>query len=114
MPYIFVKATSQAEGDLHLSDGANWGVSKAHITQIRIKTSSTDWDLWIIQNDNGYAVDDANIPILQLMEGGNGDEVIERDFDYEDEDAGDEVHFYFLDNSGSNTADIYVKGQELS
>ena len=113
MAYKFIKSTGLSVGDNHLSDGSNWGVSKAHITQIRIITNSTDWDLWILQNDNGYSTNDANIPALQIMEGGNGEETIERDFDYEDEDDSDEVHFYFVDNSGSNTWDAYIKGQEL-
>lgn len=112
MAYKSLVALAQAEGDLHLSN-ASWGISRAHITQIRVETSSTDWDLWILQNDNGYAVNDAVIPRLQLMGNGSGNLTLENDFDYEDEDATDEVHLYFLDNSGSNTANIYIIGQEL-
>jgi hypothetical protein len=46
-------------------------------------TSSTDWDLWILQNDNGYAADDANIPKMQIMEAGNGNANIYLDLPYE-------------------------------
>ena len=111
--YISIKATSQSEGDLHLSDEANWNTSKALVKVIRVITSSTDWDLWILQNDNGYTADDANIPKLQVMEAGNGNAVIYLDLPYEDEDDSKEVHLYYVDNVGSNTADIYVVGMEM-
>lgn len=111
--YIFIKAANQPEGDLHLSDETNWNTSKALVKVIRIITSSTDWDLWILQNDNGYTADDANIPKLQVMEAGNGNAAIYLDLPYEDEDDSKEVHLYYADNSGSNTADIYVLGIEM-
>lgn len=111
--YISIKATSQSEGDIHLSDVSNWGVSKALIKMIRVITSSTDWDLYILQNDNGYAVDDANIPKMQIMESGSGNATIRLDLPYEDEDDTYEVHLYFADNSGSNTADVYTIGYEM-
>ena len=112
--YLFIKATGQSGGDLHLSDGTNWNVSKAKISTIRIETASTDWDLYLLQNDNGYATDDANIPMMQIMDSGNGNLDILLDHAYEDEDGSGEVHLYYLDNSGSNTADIYIIGYELA
>lgn len=111
--YIYIKATSQAEGDLHLSDGTNWATSKALIKLIRVVTSATDWDLYILQNDNGHAANDATIPELQIMEAGNGNAAILLDLPYEDEDDSDEVHLYYLDNSGANTADIYIIAIEM-
>jgi len=114
MRYIFIKATGQSEGDLHLSDGTNWNTSKALIKTIRIVTSSTDWDLYLLQNDNGYAADDANIPKMQIMEAGNGNANIRLDLAYEDEDDSGELHLYYLDNSGANTADIYAIGVALN
>ena len=112
MTYKTIKSTGLSEGDVHLTD-ANWAISKALINQIRVVTNSNNWDMWILQNDNGYAVDDAAVPKLQLMDGGNGAETIEHDFAYEDEDASNEVHLYLVDNSGSDTFDIYIKGVEL-
>ena len=112
--YKFIKATGQSEGDLHLSDSTNWGISKAHISTVIVETSSTDWDLWLLQNDNGYSTDDANIGKRQLYDAGNGNLEIDVDSDYEDEDASGEVHLYWVDNSGSNTADIYIIGYELA
>lgn len=111
--YLYIKATAQAEGDLHLSDGTNWNVSKALIYTIRVETSSADWDMYILQNDNGYAADDANIPMLQIMEAGNGDANIQLTLPFDDEDDSGEVHIYYLDNDGADTADIYVIGTEL-
>ena len=111
--YKYIKATAQSEGDLHLSDATNWGISKANIKIVRVITSSTSWDLYILQNDNGYAADDATIPKMKLMGTMSGDANIFVDLPYEDEDASDEVHLYYLDNSGANTADIYITGFEL-
>ena len=111
--YIYIKASAQSEGDLHLLDASNWATSKANIKTIRVVTSSTDWDMYILQNDNGFATDDANIPKKQIMEAGNGDTDIYLDLPFEDEDASSEVHIYYLDNSGANTADIYVIGEKM-
>lgn len=110
---IFIKALAQNEGDLHLSDNTNWNTNKALIKSIRIVTSSTDWDLYMLQNDNGFAANDANIPSLQIMNEGNGNATIYPDSPYEDEDESKEVHLYFIDNSGANTADIYINGFDL-
>jgi hypothetical protein len=106
----YIKATGQSEGDLHLSDATNWATSTSLIKTIRVETSSTDWDLWLLQNDNSFATDDANIPKMQIVEAGNGDQIVSLDHPYEDEDATDEVHLYYLDNSGANTATIYIMG----
>lgn len=112
--YIFIKATTQNEDtDIHLSDATNWAVSKALIKSIRVETSATDWDLYLLQNDNGHATDDANIPEIQIMEAGNGNEVIFLDHAYDDEDDSSEVHIYFHDDAASNTFDIYVVGVQM-
>ena len=111
--YHFIKAETQSEGDLHLSDVTNWNIDKAMISIVRVKTNSTDWDLYILQNDNGFAADDANIPKLQLVASGNGDADINVQLPYHDEDDSKEVHLYYLDNAGTDTADIYVIGWEL-
>lgn len=111
--YKYIKATGQAEGDLHLSDGTNWAVSKALIKTIRIVTSSTDWDLYILQNDNGHAADDAAIPEMQLIDAASGNANIMLDLPFEDEDGSNEVHIYWISNSGVDTADIYILGYEL-
>jgi len=112
--YKFIKATGQSEGDLHLSDGTSWNTSNALIKKIRIETTSTDWDAWILQNDNGYSTDDANIPAMQIMDAGSGDLDIDLDHAYEDEDTSAEVHLYLIDNSGTATFDVYVIGYGLS
>jgi hypothetical protein len=111
--YIFIKTTAQPEGDLHLSDATNWAVSKALIKAVRVVTSSTDWDLYLLQNDNGHSANDGNIPEIQIMEAGNGNADIFLNLPYEDEDGSDEVHLYYSDNSGANTADIYIIGYQM-
>lgn len=110
--YIYIKALTQSEGDLHLS-ATTWNTSKALISVIKVVTSSTDWDLYILQNDNGFTVDDANIPKMQIMANGNGNAEIFVNLPYEDEDNTKEVHLYYLDNSGANTADFYIIGYQL-
>lgn len=111
--YSYIKATAQSEGDLHLSDASTWNINKAHISKIKVVTSSTDWDLYLLQNDNGYATNDANIPMTQLMGNGNGNLEITVNEEYEDEDSSKEVHLYYLDNAGTDTADFYIEGYEL-
>ena len=111
--YKYVQAASQAEGDLHLSDAGNWATSLSIIKTVRVETTSSDWDLWLLQNDNGYSTNDANIPRIQLMDAGNGDKDISVDMPYEDEDASDEVHLYVIDNSGTETFDLTVTGYGL-
>ena len=114
MIYKYIKATAQAEGDLHLSDGANWAISKALIKYIRVITSSSNWDLYILQNDNSYATNDAAVPAMKIGDSVIGNATIWLDLPYEDEDASSEVHLYYRDNSGANTADIIIQGLELS
>ena len=111
--YKYIKALAQTEGNIHLSDVTNWNTSLALIKSITVKTVSTDWDGWILRNDNGYVLDDANIPALQIMDAGSGDYVLEFDLPYEDEDASGEVHLYLIDNSGSNTFDVELLGYGL-
>ena len=113
--YKYIAATGQASAtDLHLSDGTNWNVNKAQIKYIRIVTASTDWDLYILQNDNGYAVNDATIPMMKIADSISGNANLWVDLPYEDEDASGEVHLYFLDNGGANTASIYIKAFALT
>jgi hypothetical protein len=111
--YRYIKATGQAEGDLHLSDATNWAISKAMIQCVRVVTSSTDWDLYLLQNDNGYAANDATIPMLRIANAVSGNANIMLGIPYQDEDASSEVHLYWIDNSGANTATIMIQGFEL-
>ena len=111
--YKYIKATGQAEGDLHLSDGTNWAVSKTVIKYVRVVTSSTNWDMYIVQNDNGYAADDATLPAMKIGSEIVGNANLYLDAPYVDEDASSEVHLYYLDNSGANTATIIITGYEL-
>ncbi len=112
--YKYIKATGQSEGDLHLSDGSTWAVSKALIKYIHIITSSTNWDLYILQNDNGFTANDATVPMMKIGDNVIGNATMWLDLPYEDEDASGEVHLYYLDNSGANTATIIIKAIELT
>ncbi len=88
-------------------------IGNALIQCIRVITAATDWDLYLLQNDNGYAADDANIPALKIADNLSGNANLMLNVPYEDEDASNEVHLYYVDNAGTNTADLYVLGFEL-
>lgn len=105
--YIYVKAAGQSAGDIHLSDATNWNASKSIIKHIRVETTSTDWDIWILQNDNGYVANDANIKRRLLASNRSGDAYIDIDILYHDEDNTKEVHLYY---TGSNVATITIQG----
>jgi hypothetical protein len=109
----YIVSSEQGEGDVHLSSSSNWGISKALIKLIRVSTSSTDWDLWILRNDNGHSANDASIPELKIAENEDGNRPIYLDLPYIDEDNSAEVHLYFVDNAGSNTATFYILGYEM-
>ena len=51
--------------------------------------------------------------MMQVGFNENGNADILLNHPYSDEDASAEVHLYYLDNSGANTADIYIIGTEL-
>ncbi len=112
--YISLISLSNSEGDIHLSNGLTWATSLSLFKNIKVVTDSTDWDLYLLQNDNGYSTDDADIPAKMLMVNGNLAEEISIDYSYKDEDLSDEVHLYWIDNSGVNTADFYITGIELN
>ena len=112
--YISIVALAEYEGNLHLSD-ADWETSSAQIKTIKVDTTSTNWDLYLLQNGNGYIVDDARIPAKTLMIGGNKTESITLDYAYEDEDNGNELHLYYVDNDGgTHTASFFINGFKLT
>jgi len=112
--YFMIANTGLSPGDVHISGASNWDTSRAVLKSMAVSTSSTDWDIWLLWNDNGYAVNDASVPAAQVLGGGNGDETVLLDLAYEDEDLSNEVHLYLVDNSGANTFDIHVMGTELA
>ena len=112
--YINIQGTCLDGVDKHIAGPVQWDTSKMIFKEIRVVTTSTDWDLWLLQNDNGYATDDATVGRYQLMGAGNGDESIFADRPYEDEDATSEIHLYFTDNAGSASATVSVVATELA
>ena len=108
--YVHIASSPRTEGDISLSNVTDWNVDKAIIKMVRVETTSNNWDLYLLQNGNGYAADDAEIPALRLMKKGRGSEDIIIDLAYEDEDATQSVHLYFIDNAGSATATFYIAG----
>ena len=111
--YINLIKTSQVEGNLHFNDTFTWYTDKAIIKSVKVVTDSTNWDLYLLQNGNGYLADDASVPAKTLMMYGNLTEAISMDYSYEDEDESKSIHLYWVDNSGTNTADFYISGFEM-
>lgn len=112
--YINIQGSALAEGDQGIMGPVQWDTSKMIVKEIRIWTTSTDWDLWLIQNDQGLVADDATVPAIQLMGSGNGDETIFVDRPYEDEDDKNTINLNFTDNVGSATFSVSVVGTELA
>ncbi len=101
--------------DYHLTDATTWAVSKARILAFILETGSSDWDFFLLQNDNGFATNDATVKRRQVVANGSGSMDIHLDMPFEDEDATSELHFYFRDNAGANKLDkITVLGVSIS
>ena len=111
--YINLVKTGQSEGDLHFTDISNWASTKALLKDIKVITSSTDWDLYLVQNGNGFVTNNENVPAKIVMNHGRNNESIALDYSYEDEDLSETLHLYWRDNVGSVTADFYITGVEL-
>ena len=103
---IYIKSTNQPEGNLNLS-APTWNTSKSIIKQIRIETSSTDWDLSLYPTDDFSG---GTLPMYQVAQSADGNFTLEINYPYVDEDNTNEVHIKFTDNSGSNTANITIIG----
>ena len=112
--YINIQGTCLDGVDKNLAGPAQWNTSKMIVKEIRVWTTSTDWDLWLLQNDNGYSTDDGVVPAIQLMDAGNGNEAIFVDRPYEDEDSSNSINLYFLDNAGSASCTVSVVATELA
>jgi len=106
MKNIYLLAENQSEGNLTLSN-ATWGATKSFIESIKVETSSTDWDMWLCETS---AFDKTLITTRQIAANRNGnyDITISRTYN---SDATN-VYLIYTDNSGTNTADILISGEE--
>lgn len=110
----YIKTTGSSTGDIHLSDATNWNTSKANISYIRFETSSTAYTVYVLQNGNGFIIDDAEIPALRIATNAYQDQVFYLDHPYWDEDSANEVHLYWASaDSSSISANIYIVGTEM-
>ncbi len=91
--------------DYHVLDATTWAVSKARILALILETGSADWDFFLLQNDNGFATNDATVKRRQVVSNGSGSMDLHLDMPYEDEDSTSELHFYYRDNAGTNKLD---------
>ena len=103
---IFVHATGQAPGNLTLADAAHWGEQYSVLTSLKVWTASTNWDLWLCE-DNTF--DTGLIGSRKLIEAQSGNyEVYESETEYRSD--GDNVYLKYVDNSGANNAEILLTG----
>lgn len=91
----------------HLQEINEWAL-KALIKTVIVVTASTDWDLFIYQK-GGSAIK------LDIPMSGNGDGRFNLDMPWENQDTTpeDTIYFKFVDNAGSETADVEIRGVEL-
>ena len=109
--YLYIKATTQSEGNLNLLDATNWNTDKSQILFIKVETSSTSWDLDLYPDDD---FDEAGtFPSMKLVNDRDGDYTVYMNMPYYDTDASKEVHLKYTDNDAANTADIYIWGVQL-
>lgn len=105
MKNIWITASGQAPGNLTLS-GVHWGAEYSYIDSMRVKTESTDWSLWLCEDDT-FDTDLITSRLLVSGMSGDIDLGIARSYN-----AGvTSVFLIYEDNSGSNTADFYITGE---
>jgi len=106
MRNVFIQSSPQTPGNLTLTDAVNWAAQYAFLSSVKIKTASTNFDLYLCETS---AFDTALISTRQLVSGGTGDMDITVDREYNPDAAA--VYLKYVDNSGANTATFYVVGQ---
>lgn len=102
---IWINVTNQSEGNLELS-GDDWDTAYSYISSIKVKTSSTDWDMWLCEDDT-YTKTLISTRQIAANRSGDFDITVAREYN----PGQDKVYLIYTDNSGTNTADIYIVGE---
>lgn len=108
----WIKVTGQAPGNLTLNDGTNWGINYSFISGIQVETSSTNWDLWLCE-DNTFTTSAQESRLLASGRGsGKTDLTVLREYNPGDAN----VYLKYIDNDagGPYNADFYITGAERS
>jgi len=99
--------TTHLPGNFALSDATNWGTTYSYISGVKVMTVSTNWDLWIFE-DNTYGT--ASITSRKIAEGVNGNFDITLMREYNSIDTN--VYLTYTDFSpGGSTASFYITGK---
>lgn len=108
--YIYIKAVSQSEGNLNLSDGTNWNTTTSVIKGIMVETNSANWNLTLYPDSDFDS--EGIFPPITLVSGASGDKILMLDLPYKDTDdtTPTEVHINYTDVIGTDTANIYIWG----
>ena len=109
MTYKEIVATGQSAGELNLS-GVTWGISKAWIDSFTVSIASgdvSDYDIEIYEDDT-FAGDPR-----YKVESALTDWEDETEWSYVDRDDTDEVHLKIIENTGTGTYNITIRGVEL-
>ena len=106
MRNVWIVALAQAEGDRTLADATNWATQYSYISSIKVRTTSTSWDLWLFETS---AFNLALITTRKLVQNRNGDfdTSVAREYNSDSNN----VYVRFTDNVGAATFDILIVGE---
>ena len=109
MTYKEIVATGQSAGELNLS-GVTWSISKAWIDSFTVSIASgdvSDYDIEIYEDDTFTG--DPRYKVESALT----DWEDETEWSYVDRDDSDEVHLKIIENTGTGTYNITIRGVEL-
>lgn len=110
--YLMIKSSGMSEGNMSLSSSA-WNANKAEIKYIVVKTTSTNYDVYLRHSNTAYGVAGAHIDDYPIMLNGNGDSFNKIDLPYYDESNVASVHLYINDYNGIAKSTVTVLGYKL-
>ena len=110
MTYKEIVVTGQSAGEINLSS-ATWNISKAWIDSFTVSVSSgdvTDYNIEVHEDDTFTG--DPRYKVESILT----DWEDETEWSYIDRDNSNEVHLKIIENTGTGTYDIIIRGIELT
>ena len=102
--FLTLTATSLSAGNNNLTD-SNFNVSEAQLQNLKITSTSTDYDIAIYPDDT-FTSGEELLTFEQLSE----TEILNLDgFPYKDDDSTNEFHIKITDNDGTNTFNLTLR-----
>lgn len=106
MRNIWLEGTALAQGNITLTDGTNWDAQYSFISSINVKTTSTNWDMWIFES---AAFDTTSIRSRRIVRKGSGDMLVSVNFEVNS--SSNSLYLSFVPNSGTHSVTLYVTGE---